>query len=235
VRWQKRKSAAIALRQEKARKAMTLHVRGALILSTIIGMSCLISSAQTPQTAQTTVAGASDQGPVSTIPVEQRATKEQLARLFEVMRVKQQMDSVLKMMPAMVEKQMQEQVKAIRAQIPGSAEMSPKEQEAMEQFQRRIMEKALSAYPYEEMISDMTDVYQRHVTRADADAFIAFYSSPAGQRLLDEQPAIMKEYMPMVMKRMSERSKDLADEIVKEAAEMAKKFGTTSKTTSTPK
>jgi hypothetical protein len=214
---------------------MMLHVRGALVLSTVLGMGSLISGAQTAEPAEGTVGGAPDQAPVSTIPVEQRATKEQLTKLFEVMRVKQQMDSVLKMMPAMVEKQMQEQMKAIRAQMPGGGEMSPKEQEAMGQFQKRIMEKALSAYPYDEMISDMTDVYQRHVSRVDADAFIAFYGSPAGQHLLDEQPAIMKEYMPMVMKRMSERSKDLTDEIVKEAAEMAKEFGSATKTTSTPK
>jgi uncharacterized protein len=214
---------------------MRMHVRGALVLSTVLGFGSLISGAQTAEPAQATVAGASDQAPVSAIPLEQRATKEQLTKLFEVMRVRQQMDSILKMMPAMVEKQMQEQMKAIRAQMPGSGEMSPKEQEAMEQFQKRIMEKALAAYPFEDMISDMTGVYQRHVSRADADAFIAFYSSPAGQHLLDEQPAIMKEYMPMVMKRMSERQRDLAEEIAKEAAEMAKEFGATPKTTPAPK
>ena len=214
---------------------MRMHVRGGLFLSTVFGIGCLMSAAQAPMPAQTTMAGASDQAPVSAIPLEQRATKEQLTRLFEVMRVRQQMDSILKMMPAMVEKQMQEQMKAIRAQMPGSGEMSPKEQETMAQFQKRIMEKALGAYPYEEMMSDMTEVYQRHVSRADADAFIAFYSSPAGQRLLDEQPAIMKEYMPMVMKRMSDRSKDLAEDIAKEAAEMAKEFGATPKTTPAPK
>ena len=214
------------------------NFRGALVLSIIWGLGGVLCVAETgsSQSAQSaeTAAQAADQTPASAIPVDQQATKEQLTKLFEVMRVEQQMDSILKMMPALVQKQMQEQMKAIRAQFPASREMSPKEQEELEQFQKRIMEKAMSAYPYEDMIGDMTEVYQRHVTRVDADAFIAFYSSPAGQHLLDAQPAIMKEYMPMVMKRVSERSKDLTDEIIKEAAELTKEFGAP-KTTSTPK
>ncbi len=84
------------------------------------------------------------------------------------------------------------------------------------------MDKALSVYPVEEMIADSIAVYQRHVSRDDADALIAFYSSPVGQRLLDAQPAIMQEYMPMVMNRVQERTKVLTDEMAKEMQEMMK-------------
>ena len=53
------------------------------------------------------------------------------------------------------------------------------------------------------------------------DAFIAFYQSPAGQHLLDAQPAIMQEYMPLVMNRMKERSKALTDDLMKDMAEFS--------------
>ena len=216
------------------------NMGSALVLSTILGLGCVLCIAQTgssqsPQPAPNGSAPAAEQTPLSSIPVDQQASKEQIEKLFEVMRLKQQMDSIVKMMPAMIQKQMQEQLQAIRAQVPGGGEISPKEQEELDRFQTRIMEKAMSAYSYQDMIGDMTVVYQRHVSKTDADAFIAFYSSPAGQHLLDEQPAILKEYMPMVTKRMSERSKDLTEEIIKEAAELTKEFGAEPKATSTHK
>ncbi len=61
----------------------------------------------------------------------------------------------------------------------------------------KYIQKAMTIYSAEDMIEDMTAVYQRHLTGADVDAMIAFYSSPAGQHLLDAQPSIMKEYMPI--------------------------------------
>ena len=72
------------------------------------------------------------------------------------------------------------------------------------------------------MISDMSGLYQRHLSRTDIDAFIAFYGSPAGQHLLDQQPAIMKEYMPMVMGRVQERTKALTDEMADDLAQLSK-------------
>ena len=42
-----------------------------------------------------------------TVPVDQQPTKEQLARMFELMRLKEQLASVTKMMPALMQQQMQ--------------------------------------------------------------------------------------------------------------------------------
>ena len=52
------------------------------------------------------------------------------------------------------------------------------------------------------------------------DGLITFYSSPPGQHLLDAQPAIAKEYMPMVMGKVSERSKAMTKEMMKEMADI---------------
>jgi hypothetical protein len=45
------------------------------------------------------------------IPEDQQATKEQLAKLFEVVRLREQLASVTRMMPALLQRQMQEQFK----------------------------------------------------------------------------------------------------------------------------
>jgi len=41
----------------------------------------------------------------------------------------------------------------------------------------------------------MVPIYQKHLTKSDLDAILAFYSSPIGQKLQREQPAMMQEGM----------------------------------------
>ena len=51
-----------------------------------------------------------DEPVASPTPADQQPTKEQLAKLFEAMRVRKQMQSMLKMMPAMVQQQIESPV-----------------------------------------------------------------------------------------------------------------------------
>jgi hypothetical protein len=152
----------------------------------------------------------------ATVSPDQQPTREQLARLFEVMRLRQQLQGYMKMMPGMIQQQMRTQFKEMAAKAPGGEALKPEQQEAMEKILNRYMEKAINIFTIDEMIDDMSGLYQRHLSRADVDAFIAFYSSPAGQHLLDQQPVIMQEYMPIVMKRAQERTKSLTEELTAE-------------------
>ena len=147
---------------------------------------------------------------------DQQPTREQLARLFEVMRLRQQLQVYLKMMPGMIQQQMRAQFKEMAAKVPGGEALKPEQQEALEKILNRYVEKAINIFTIDEMIDDMSGLYQRHLSRADVDAFIAFYSSPAGQHLLEQQPVIMQEYMPLVMKRAQERTKSLTEELTAE-------------------
>ena len=52
------------------------------------------------------------------------------------------------------------------------------------------------------------------------EGLITFYSSPAGQHLLDAQPVIAQEYMPMVMGKVGQRSQAMTKEMMKEMAEV---------------
>jgi hypothetical protein len=47
----------------------------------------------------------------------------------------------------------------------------------------------------DDLIHDLMPVYQRHLTRSDVRALITFYSSVPGQKILREQPAMIKESM----------------------------------------
>jgi hypothetical protein len=158
----------------------------------------------------------------SAIPLDQQPTKEQLAKLFELMRVRQQVQSLLKMMPALVQQQMQVQAKDIEAKHPECNLSKPENQAAFDKVMNKFMEKAINIITIDEMLDDMTVIYQRHVSSTDVDALIVFYSSPAGQHLLDAQPVIMQEYMPMVMKRTQERSSALVEELTNDLEALVK-------------
>ncbi|MGB7546838.1 MAG: DUF2059 domain-containing protein [Terracidiphilus sp.] len=145
------------------------------------------------------------------IPPDQQPTKEQLAKLFDVMRIRQQLQNTMQMMPSIMQQQMQAEFKQLAAKGPGGSALKPAQQEALEKILNRYMVKAMNVFTADEMIDDMTALYQRHFSRADVDALIAFFSSPAGQHLLDEGPVIMREYMPVVMKRAQERILPLSD------------------------
>lgn len=49
--------------------------------------------------------------------------------------------------------------------------------------------------PVDEMIDAMVPIYQRHLTKEDITAILAFYSTPVGQKLQREQPAMLQEGM----------------------------------------
>lgn len=168
----------------------------------------------------------------STISVDQQPTKEQLAKLFEVMRLREQMQTVLKQMPAMIQQQMKAQMADMVSKLPGAKQLTPEQQATVDKMMGKYMQKALEIYPVSEMLEDMGSIYQRHLSRTDVDAFIAFYQSPAGEHLLDAQPAIMQEYMPLVMSHVQGRSKELNEELIKDMAEMAKSMAPTGTTPS---
>lgn len=158
---------------------------------------------------------ASETATAAAVPPDQQPTKEQLNKLFEVMHLKDQMQSMMKMMPALIQQQMKEQQKRITSKLPGGA-LKPEQQEDISKVMDKYMEKALSIYTIDQMLDDMAAIYQRHLSRADVDAYIAFYGSPAGQHLLNLTPVLMQEYMPIAMKRVQESTKTLTDDMAKE-------------------
>jgi hypothetical protein len=197
------------------------NIHGALVLSMIIGLGCVVGAAQTVQSGGgTQPAGQAQGAPVSAIPADQQATKEQLTKLFEVMRIRDQMQSMRQIVPAMIQQQIKATMSDTEATLSAGKKLTPEQRAAMEKITNKYVGKAMDLYPPDEMVADMTVLYQQHLSRDDVDGMIAFYSSPAGQHLLDAQPVIAKEYMPLVMSRVSERSKVMMKEMMKEMAEI---------------
>jgi hypothetical protein len=161
------------------------------------------------------------------VPEAERATDEQLNRLFEVMRIKQQMASATQMMPQLMKQQFDQSFKEMEKEMekdhPEMASMTDEQRQAAAKVMEKFMSKAMTLYTSDEMIADMRELYGKHLTAADIDATVAFYSSPAGQHFLDMVPAIMQEFLPTVMQKVQAKMRPLIVEMSKEMAEIASK------------
>ena len=189
----------------------------ALVIGLVVSAAFVRPQASPPPTTTST---ASPDSTPPAIPPDQQPTKEQLAKLFELMKIREQTASMTQTLTGMIQQQLQQQEKEMTANQPESANLTPEKQAALDKVMNRFLEKAISIYTVDEMLDDMAGIYQRHFTREDVNAYIAFYSTPAGQHLLQLTPVIVQEYMPVVMQRVQERSKTLTAEISKEIADV---------------
>ena len=111
------------------------------------------------------------------------ATREDVLKLFDTMKIHDQMrlvmNSVLTQQRAMVHE-------ALKKRDPN---VSADELKRLDQF----ISELTKDMPVNELLDDMIPVYQKHLTRAVVDAMDTFYASPTGQKLLREMPAMTAE------------------------------------------
>jgi len=73
---------------------------------------------------------------------------------------------------------------------------------------KKAMSDLYKNFPMDEFEQAMIPAYQKHFTHGDIEAMNAFYSSPVGQKVLQELPAVMQEGMqaagPILSKYLSE-------------------------------
>jgi hypothetical protein len=179
---------------------------------------CQTQSGSQTSSVQGTHAPQQDAAPA--IPVEDQATPEQVERLFQVMRTRQQMESMMKQMSTMMQQQVSQGMKDGVAELPDGKKPSAEQLAERQKLVEKMMDRAMHVYTVDEILADMTPIYQRHVSKSDIEAFIAFFGSSAGQHFLDQQPMIAKEYMPQVMARVQEKSRALTEEMKKDIEEL---------------
>ena len=160
--------------------------------------------------------------PATVVPADQQPTDAQMAKLFEVMRIKEQLATTTRMMPLMMQQQIKQQLAEMEKQKATPQPMTDQQRQAQAEIMTRFMTKVLTLYTPDEMLADMAAVYKRHLTGADVEAVTAFYGSPAGQHMLDMNSAVVSEFMPAVMQKMQARVQPLVLEMSKEMAEVMK-------------
>lgn len=112
-------------------------------------------------------------------------SREEVLKFMEVLRIRPQLnqyfDAVTKQAKAGAEE-------GFRHKVPDA---TPAQLADVDHFAEGLFKDM----PIDEMIDAMVPIYQRHLSRDDLQAILAFYSSPVGQKLQREQPAMMQEGM----------------------------------------
>jgi hypothetical protein len=112
-------------------------------------------------------------------------SREQILKFFDVLQVRQNMQVA---MDGMKEQMKSGAEQGFRHKLPDATAEQIHQMQAM-------VDDAFSEISYDELLESMVPVYQRHLSKSDIDGILAFYASPAGLKLLHEQPAIMRESM----------------------------------------
>jgi hypothetical protein len=138
------------------------------------------------------------------------ATKDQVELYLRTMHSHDMMQRMMEAMLKPMHQVLHDQFKKDGKQLPADFEL---------RF-TKMMDDLVKGMPMEEMSQAMVPAYQKHFTNGDINNLIAFYSTPTGQKVLEEMPEITSESMQAMMpvmrkyvndwqKRMQEEVKDM--------------------------
>lgn len=152
----------------------------------------LMLLAVSPAFAQQTVAEAAAQNRAAAEAKRIAAeppTREDVLKLFDLLQITKTMDAVIN---ATKQQSMEIAEQMIRDRMPDATSEQKKQFMAMVDD---VMRESLGTAAINEMLAATIPVYQHHLTKSDMEAMMAFYSSPVGQKILHEQPAMVQESM----------------------------------------
>jgi hypothetical protein len=87
---------------------------------------------------------------------------------------------------------------------------------------KKMMDDLIKGLPLDEMTEAMVPAYQNHFTRGDIAAMNAFYSSPVGQKVLQQLPDVTQEGMKSMMPILSKYLNQWRDRMPQEFNDMNK-------------
>ena len=105
---------------------------------------------------------------------EAPASADDIRKMFEVMRIRDQMKLIMQQVSQQMRSMEHDQ---IRKQQPNVTDEDIAKVDAMS-------DEMLRQFSTEGLLDDMVPVYQKHLSKADVDAMVGFYSTPTGQKIL---------------------------------------------------
>jgi hypothetical protein len=134
------------------------------------------------------------------------ASKEDIEKYLDTMHSRELMKSTM----AAMTKQMHQMT---HAQLEKQPNLPPDFEARMD----KMMDDMMKDFPIDELIQAMVPSYQKHLSKGDVEALTAFYSTPTGQKVLKEMPAMTADAMQaasgIVQKMMAKMQERLQSEI----------------------
>lgn len=146
------------------------------------------------------------------------ATKEDVERYFQVMHSHEMMQQMMQAMSKPMHQMIHQQFVKDQDKLPPDFEAR----------MNKTMDDMLRDMPFDQMMQAMVPAYQKHFTKGDLDALIAFYSTSTGQKVLRELPSITAEAMQSMMPIMSKQMDRMKERLQQDIAESLKAAGSAS-------
>jgi hypothetical protein len=140
------------------------------------------------------------------------ATKEDIQRYLDAMHSHEMMQNMVAAMAKPMHQTLHDQIAKDKDKLPADFEAR----------MDKMMDDWLKDMPFDEMMQAEIPVYQKHFTKGDIDSLVAFYSSPTGQKMLREMPAIMGESMQAMMPIIRQSIDKINQRVQQEVADMLK-------------
>jgi hypothetical protein len=139
-------------------------------------------------------------------PADQPATKADVDRYLDAIHSHEMMGQMVVAMSKPIQKMLHEQYEKNKDRLPADFEARTSKE----------MEDMLKDIPWDDMLEAMVPAYQKHFTKGDMDALTAFYSSPAGQKVMREMPSLMADSMEIMMPIMNKHVEKVARRLQEE-------------------
>lgn len=140
-------------------------------------------------------------------PADAPATKEEIQKYLQVMHSRDMMTKMVDAMSKPMHEMMHEQYLKDKDRLPADFEVRI----------NKMMDDMMKSFPWDEMLEAMVPVYQKHLTKGDVDALVAFYSTPTGQKLIKEMPEItgeaVQQMMPLMRKSIDAMTQRMQEEV----------------------
>jgi uncharacterized protein len=140
------------------------------------------------------------------------ATKEDIQKYLDVMHSREMMAKVVEAMSKPMHQMLHEQYLKDKDKLPPD----------FEERMTKMTDDMLKSFPWDAMLDAMIPVYQKHLSKGDVSALIAFYSTPTGQKVLRDMPAVMQEAMEVVMPLVQKQMDAMSARVQQEVAQMLK-------------
>jgi hypothetical protein len=148
-------------------------------------------------------------------PSDAPATKEDVQKYLAVMHAREMMAQTVEAMSKPMHQMIHDQYFKDKDKLPADFETR----------MNKMLDDMMKGFPWDEMLQSMVPVYQKHFTKGDIDAVVAFYSTPTGQKLLREMPAMMAESMQTMMPLLRKHMDAMTEQMQEQVAEMIKESG----------
>ena len=137
------------------------------------------------------------------------ATREDIENYLQVMHAHEMMAQMAESMSKPVHEMVHQQYLKDKDKLPAD----------FEDRINKMMDSMFKEMPWEQMLEAEVPIYQKHLTKGDVNALIAFYSSPTGQKMMRELPEIMSETMQSIVPLIQKQLESIQGRVEQEFAQ----------------